>query len=255
MIVYIKVSQEGYPETETEYTALQGFRDLGCDIKFFNSEVELSDWRPDRIIVGGKTIIRKKLGEYDIHPIDYDYPNELSAFLGRNIWEDSLNNVLSTPDKWPVFVKPIKNKAFIGFVLNDKDNIPRLRGARPDEPVICSEVVEFLSEYRAFARYGSIWDVRPYKGDWHIQFDPNTIETVVNTYKEILAGCALDFGVTQDGRTLLVEVNDGYSLGSYGADPIEYAKMLSARWCELVGIHDECDTYHEANDWRRLQNT
>ena len=40
------------------------------------------------------------------------------------------------------------------------------------------------------------------------------------------------------------------TLGCYGADPVEYAKTLSARWCELVGMHDECDRYFEASDWK-----
>ncbi len=27
---------------------------------------------------------------------------------------------------------------------------------------------------------------------------------------------SMDFGLTDDGRTLLIEVNDGYSIGCYG---------------------------------------
>ena len=49
----------------------------------------------------------------------------------------------------------------------------------------------------------------------------------------------------------MVEVNDGFALGTYGTDAVEYAKLLSARWCELVGIHDECDQYFEAVDWKK----
>ena len=30
----------------------------------------------------------------------------------------------------------------------------------------------------------------------------------------------------------------------------KYAKLLSARWSEIVGIHDECDIYHEGVNWR-----
>ena len=55
------------------------------------------------------------------------------------------------------------------------------------------------------------------------------------------AGCALDFGVTDDGRTLLVEVNDGYSIGSYGVESVEYAKLLSDRLSGLTGTDDETD--------------
>jgi hypothetical protein len=50
--------------------------------------------------------------------------------------------------------------------------------------------------------------------------------------KECPAGYAMDFGLTEDGRTLLVEINDGFALGSYGLDPIQYAKLLSACWAE-----------------------
>ena len=50
------------------------------------------------------------------------------------------------------------------------------------------------------------------------------------------AAYGLDFGVTADGRTLLVEANDGFALGCYGLDPVIYAEMLEARWCELAGL-------------------
>lgn len=55
------------------------------------------------------------------------------------------------------------------------------------------------------------------------------------------AGYAADFGVTGDGRTLLVEINDGYPLGCYGLQHNLYAQLLSARWAELVGTEDECN--------------
>jgi len=41
--------------------------------------------------------------------------------------------------------------------------------------------------------------------------------------------------------TCLVEVNDGYSLGSYGLFHIHYAKLLSARWSKRVGPEDLCN--------------
>ena len=40
---------------------------------------------------------------------------------------------------------------------------------------------------------------------------------------------------------ILIEVNDGYALGSYGLFYLDYAKLLSARWAELIGIQDECN--------------
>lgn len=48
----------------------------------------------------------------------------------------------------------------------------------------------------------------------------------------------MDFGVTEDGRTILIEVNDGYSLGAYGLEPTLYTRLLTARWAELNGTDD-----------------
>ena len=65
-------------------------------------------------------------------------------------------------------------------------------------------------------------------------------------------GYGTDFGVTDDGRTLLIEVNDGYALGSYGLYYLDYAKLLSAIWAELTGTEDECDFTGErfdGNSW------
>ena len=40
--------------------------------------------------------------------------------------------------------------------------------------------------------------------------------------------------MTDDSRTILVEVNDGYSLGHGGLVADLYARLLLARWDELV---------------------
>jgi hypothetical protein len=49
------------------------------------------------------------------------------------------------------------------------------------------------------------------------------------------AGYGIDFGVLTDGRTVLVEVNEGYSLSPYGLESTEYAELLEARWLQLAG--------------------
>lgn len=251
MRVFIKANREGFPETETEYTAWQGFQELGYKPVFFQEETEIQECRPDDLIVGGISIIKRRLAEWGIEVPEYDYPSELTEYLGRRIWTDTLDSVLSNNTKWPVFVKPVKDKVFVGFLLRSENDVPRLREAKKAEPVLCSEPVEFCTEWRAFVRYGRIFDVRPYRGDWKYHYDSNVLERAANDYLGAPAGYAMDFGVTEDGRTLLVEINDGFALGCYGADPIQYAKLLSARWCELVGIRDDCDVYYEGADWKK----
>ena len=59
----------------------------------------------------------------------------------------------------------------------------------------------------------------------------------------------MDFCLTDDGRTLLIEVNDGCSIGCYGLEPIDYAKLLSTRWAELTNTEDECDFTNDKIEW------
>ena len=54
------------------------------------------------------------------------------------------------------------------------------------------------------------------------------------------ASYALDVGVTYGGRTPLVEANGGCALGSYGLRHNLYAKLLPARWAQMVDVPDEC---------------
>ncbi|WP_238996654.1 ATP-grasp domain-containing protein [Paenibacillus pinistramenti] len=54
-------------------------------------------------------------------------------------------------------------------------------------------------------------------------------------------GYAVDIGLTDKGETLLIEVNDGYALGQYGLNTLDYAKLLSARWSELTNTIDGCN--------------
>ena len=81
-----------------------------------------------------------------------------------------------------------------------------------------------------------------YKGDWRAHFDPRVVEQALAAYlPEAPAAFSLDIGCTAAGKTVVVEVNDGYALGSYGLMPLAYAKFLSARWAQLTGSVDYCD--------------
>jgi hypothetical protein len=49
---------------------------------------------------------------------------------------------------------------------------------------------------------------------------------------------SLDLGLAEDGRTLIVEINDCFSLGTYGFPALPYAQMVVDRWSEIVGLED-----------------
>ena len=151
-----------------------------------------------------------------------------------------MNEVNNNPDCWPVFVKPLEDKQFTGVVVRSPKDLIGCGIQGVNQDVYCSEIVSFVAEWRCFVRYGRILSVRPYKGDWRKHYDYRVIESAVKEFASAPAGYAIDFGLTDDGRTLLIEVNDGYALGCYGLFYIDYAKLLSARWAELTGTEDEC---------------
>lgn len=141
-----------------------------------------------------------------------------------------------------MFVKPLGDaKKFTGVLVRGPGDLVGCGDMAADTPVWCSEPIRLIREWRCFVRCGKILDVRPYTGNWRGQFDPHIIEEAVPSWQAKPRGCALDFGVDAEGRTVLVEVNDGYALGAYGLPPFLYARLLSARWTELTGIRDFCD--------------
>lgn len=241
MKAYIQCLSDGTPMDYDVYNACCGFREMGWELIFFQnySELAKSHERQD-IIVGGIGMIRKRLNDFDITIINTDYPECLRIYFGRKIWVSKLSLINSDPNMWPVFIKPIENKKFIGTAVYSAKDLIGCGSYYDDADVYCSEVVNLVSEYRAFIRYGKILDIRRYKGDYHIFPDTNTIEKCVNDYYGAPKGYALDFGVTDKGETLLIEVNNTTSLSSYGLMHIDYAKLISARWAELTGTEDEC---------------
>ncbi|VMW92783.1 Uncharacterised protein [Streptococcus pneumoniae] len=116
-----------------------------------------------------------------------------------------------------------------------------------DYPIWISEVVEFIAEWRCFVLDGRVLDVRPYTGDYHAQFDASVIDEAISCWKDAPIAYGLDIGVTRDGRTLVVEVNDGYALGNYGLSPLKSINFHRARWKEMV------KPYFEKNEIFKIQ--
>lgn len=74
-----------------------------------------------------------------------------------------------------------------------------------------------------------------------MRFNSSVVEAAVIAYQDAPKAYALDIGVTDQGATLVVEVNEGYSISSYGLPSLRYAKFLSARWAELTNTDDACN--------------
>lgn len=141
-----------------------------------------------------------------------------------------------------MFIKPLHHsKKFTGVLVRSTKDLIGCGDQFEDTEIWCSEPVKFLAEWRCFVRYGRIMDVRRYKGNWRCHFNYLIIENAVKAYTNAPASYAIDFGLTHTGETLIVEVNDGFSIGAYGLFSIDYAKLLSARWAQITDSRDYCN--------------
>ena len=224
------------------YTALEAFYAMGFELIEINQS-EDGSLDDNNVCLGSIQFVHsslKKLGKSIPEPLDY--PHELTQFLGRKIWVSTIDEIANDPSTWGVFVKPKGLvKKFTGRVIRSTKDLIGCGDVTMNTPVWVSETVIFMAEWRVFIRYGVILGAKLYRGDWRAQFDHKIIENAVNLFVTAPAGYALDFGLTTDGRLLLIEVNDGYSIGNYGLFYVDYAKLLAARWAELTDQTDLCN--------------
>jgi hypothetical protein len=240
MKAYIQTDKDGEFYNVNAFVAFEGFKNFGYETdKFFDAD-EISDSNPENILVGGIGNVRKRLQNLNIirPKKEIDYPEELKPFLKRKIWESSINEVFNKKE-WNIFVKPkTETKLFTGKVINNEMDLLGLMYKEDDIKVWCSELIDFKTEWRCFIRYKEILDIRRYKGDWDTKIDVKTVASAIESFTSQPYSFALDFGINENGETILVEVNDGHSLGTYGLSSAHYAKFLSARWSELTQTED-----------------
>lgn len=240
MKIYIHSDKNGIPHNHNLYNAYEGFCKMGFETVMFSTHEKLYESEACDVVVSYVDTVRSRLADFGITAPEMDYPSSFEKYLGRKIWKTTLNRINSCPECWNVFVKPVEDKKFTGVVVRSAADLIGCGMYNENPEVYCSEILNIKAEWRVFVRYGRILDVRPYKGDWKVHFDPSIIENAVHEFENAPNGYAIDFGITREGRTVLIEVNDGYSLGCYGLNEILYAKLLSARWAELTGTVDEC---------------
>ncbi|HBE21069.1 MAG TPA: DUF4343 domain-containing protein [Cyanobacteria bacterium UBA11149] len=198
------------------------------------------------LVAGYIPVVLNALCQLGIEPPKpNDYPPSLQPFLGRRIWQSTVRDIIRGfsqsyyPIASPIFVKPSgKLKRFTGRVFESERDLFYLEGVSKHLPVYCSEVVRWLSEYRVFAIKSKIVGIQHYSGDPSISINEDIVVNAIECLEksgEATAAYAIDFGVIENNRTALVELNDGFAIGSYGLDKTVYTDLIITRWCELTG--------------------
>jgi len=225
------------------YVACEGFRYMGFEIVHFRDLDEIQTLDQDAVVVAGIGVVHQALKRHGIEPpLPLDYPESLRSFMKRDLQTSTINHIASTPSEWGQFVKPKGiAKKFTGRVVKGTNDLVGCGDRDLDVPVWVSPALDIVAEWRCFVRYNQILGVKMYRGDWRQKFDPRIVESIPKQYENAPKGYAFDVGVTASGETVLIEVNDGFSLGYYGLFYLDYAKLLAARWAELNGTIDYCN--------------
>jgi ATP-grasp domain, R2K clade family 2 len=220
-------------------TAFLGFREKGYEIiPFEYPEVDDLPLDDQSIVCGGIPVVLQALQKLGITPPELSsIPPQLSHFADRKISTATLGEVrLGVNDGQSIFIKPLPKdrKLFPGTVLKEFRDLISTRHLPDEQIVVTSEIVEFRSEYRVFVLDGEILGICYYKGDIRLFPDVKVIDQAVDAYTLAPAAYAIDFGIIADGRTLLVETNEAYSLGCYGLSELRYSSLIERRWQELI---------------------
>lgn len=222
------VAEFGFNEMGIHCIPFQGFGDIETSV----------DCGPEALVCGFIEDVYKALDKLKLpRPPSIDYPEELKDFYGRKIWEGSLDEI---QDKGlyaepGVFVKPRdRQKLFTGFIWKGTRSCRLFLAPYPKTTLVFfAEPVVFESEYRCYVLEGKILDVKHYRGDWSRAPARDVVEAAVKAYQPYRA-YAIDFGVLDSGKTVVVEVNDAFALGNYGLHARAYARLIEARWEELT---------------------
>jgi hypothetical protein len=236
-------TRDHQPYSPSGAVAARGFELLGWEVRLFERpELDQLSLEPGALVVGGAGTVRVALEKLGVPiPEPPNLPRELEPFWGRRVWATTPAE-LRTAGSFPVFVKPgVAYKLFEGRVLRRPQDLEALLAPREgfpqvadDTPLEAQDALSFASEWRVFVTRGVVQGISHYAGD-PLRFPAaNVIRMAVGAWRGAPAGYAVDVGVTDDSRTILVEVNDGYSLGHGGLVADLYARLLLARWDELV---------------------
>ena len=242
-IAYIQSTDGIRPYGVNGMMAEAGFRKMSYDIQYFEySQINNLDLTGTCQVVGGVGTIHAVL-EMLNRPLPrlQSIPDSLHSYLGRKCWITSAGEFRKNA-KYPLFIKPAyKAKVFTGTIVTNEDELDTVFMSKPgfneitdDFDLMVQEPIQIASEWRSFILNGQVIGLGSITGNPLLVPNSDKINEILNNFEEAPSAFAADFGVTPEGKTILVEVNDGYSLGHGCLLPLAYAQLLKTRWEELI---------------------
>jgi len=249
MLVYVQMHGNTF-QFDGAYAAYEGAEHNGIkvdDIIQFRDIMEVPA-RPGIMVVASIEDTRTFFKRIGMESWEYDAMDAFdllrgSGLIKRKYQESTLEEFMKF-GKTPKFIKPrYVTKGFPSGVVSNIGNLPVMlsdyKGPK-DIDILEVEVVDMVSEYRVFVRRrknNPIVGMRHYQGDPFLVPSKNYITEVINylrRYTDLASAYTLDVAVMADGTTQVVEMNDGWSVGSYGLDGETYFGFLLDRWLQLM---------------------
>ena len=229
MTAYVVAADPVHENAVNYFSAALGLYRLGYFVERYDlANLPGFEIDGDTPVFGGIESIHAVLPAYSGLPY---YPQELSEHLFRSIEERAIGDVQAGE-----FFKPLEqdHKLFSPRVLDDSFESELLISRIPPETtVLTSPAVDFDSEFRVYVLNGEVLDICRYKGDPMKFPATDAIREMVTKCSHYAAAFGLDVGVTSDGHTAVVELNDFCCLGNYGLRATDYARCIVARWSEV----------------------
>ena len=237
---YLQMNE--YSKFEKEEQALADYFGEGNFIPFYKKHLKKGKLKLtlNDFIAGDVDTMFTAMKQLNINYEYNDYPKCLNKYLHRKIWESSIKDIKAELFNEyiinPIFIKPKnKLKKFTGFIIKSIDDLNKINNAGDNTKIICSEPVNFISEYRCPVINGEIKDLCFYSGDSNINIDKSIVQKMVKEFVNSPKAYCIDVGVLSSGETALIEVNDAFSIGIYSMSKEVYAELLITRWNELKG--------------------
>jgi len=243
-VAYIQ-QQNGNWLNETCFAAAWGFGRMGYIIQPFElANAGGLDIQSDDVVHGGINGVTTALAGLGIaKPVALNPVKHLPSYLVREVNIMTLGelrvNCFDSTATLPMYIKPLRiNKDFDAFCVTKEWDLNYLKSLDDSYEILGSEVVTFVSEYRCFVNRGKLVGAKHYTGDFRVSPYWSTVERAITDFKNPPVSYTLDFGITDLGSTQLIEINDGFGLGSYGLNPITYCKFIRDWWSDRTNLND-----------------
>lgn len=167
------------------------------------------------------------------------YPECLKHLFHRDIWTGTLEDVNCIVQRGDiVFAKPFDSwKTFDGTVFGLEGLSNEVTSLPIDTKVWLSTCIQLRAEHRVYVIKDEIVSCCQYKGEVDEFPDMFIVQGAIARLRgrtETPSAYSIDFGITQTGETVLVELGDGFAVGKYqGISDQEYFRFLKTRWDEI----------------------